>query len=192
VTADPYSALWDLYRRIDGTGLPVFVGGAVAAMAHGEPRSTQDIDIIVRAVPDDADRIIAAFPERDRFYVPDRSVVRAELGREGGQFNILDYTSGMKADLYVAGKDPLNAYGLAHTVERQVGPQLLRVASPTYVIAMKLRFFAMSHQDKHLRDIRALLVTCRDDIDMGLVGEWAGRAGVVDAWEDCLRREGDE
>jgi hypothetical protein len=46
---------------------------------------------------------------------------------------------------------------------------------------MKLRFFAMSGQEKHLRDIRSM-VRLLPSLDHRLVQEWSVRYGVSDAW----------
>lgn len=181
-----------LHDRLVATGLPCFVGGAVAAMTYGEARTTLDIDVVVQATPADADRFAQAFPPAE-FYVPQPSVLRSELARrDGGQFNVIDLTTGMKADIYVAGDDPLIAYGFAHASERELGGHRLRIAPATYVVAMKLRFYGISHQDKHLRDVRSILALSPEEVDVAEVTRWAERFGVADAWKDCQERRGEE
>jgi hypothetical protein len=181
-----------LYDNLVGTGVPVLVGGSVAAMWYGEPRSTLDIDLIVRAEPDDAERLAAAFPE-DAFYVPPLEAIRRELGRgRHGQFNVIDLASGLKADIYVAGDDPLIAYGFTHARLQGVGDVTLNIAPATYVVAMKLRFFGISRQEKHLRDIRSLLAVSADEVDTQRVSDWAREFGVEGTWRDCLTAPGEE
>jgi hypothetical protein len=181
-----------LYERLVGTGLPVFVGGSVAAMWYGEPRSTLDIDLVVRAGPADAERFVAAFPPPG-FYLPPLEVLREELARgSGGHFNVIDLASGLKADVYVAGDDPLIAYGFEEAAPRPYGGLSLTIASATYVVAMKLRYYGISRQDKHLRDIRSLLAISPAAVDMERVAAWARRFGVEAAWEACRRQPGEE
>lgn len=181
-----------LYQRLAETGLPIMVGGSVAAMWYGEPRSTLDIDVILRAGPSDADRLASAFPEAE-FYVPPAEAIRRELGRaREGQFNVIDLTSGLKADIYVAGDDPLIAYGFAHTRQEEVAGLTLNLAPATYVVAIKLRFYGLSQQDKHLRDVRSLLATSPELVDMERVAAWAKDYGVEEAWEACQTRSGEE
>jgi hypothetical protein len=181
-----------LYQALVGTGLPVFVGGSIAAMWYGEPRSTLDIDLIVRAGPADAERIAGAYPEAE-FYVPPLETLRAELARgSGGQFNVIDLASGLKADVYVAGDDPLIAYGFEEASPQDAGGLELNIAPATYVVAMKLRFYGISQQDKHLRDIRSLLAISPEQVDSEQVAEWARRYGVEDAWGQCQQRAGEE
>ncbi len=181
-----------LYLNLVNTGLPVFVGGSVAAMWYGEPRSTLDIDVVIRASREDAERIGSGFPP-EAFYVPPLEVIRAELGlKRGGQFNVLDLASGLKADVYVAGDDPLIAYGFEGATPEQVEGVTLNIAPATYVVAMKLRFFSISKQDKHLRDIRSLLAISPESVDFEWVRTWAESFGVADTWEECQQRRGEE
>ncbi|HBP18196.1 MAG TPA: hypothetical protein DEA08_10440 [Planctomycetes bacterium] len=181
-----------LYQRFEALGLPLFVGGSLAAMVYGEPRSTLDIDVVIQATPPDAERFVSAFPPRE-FYLPPLEVIRDELARgSSGQFNVIDLASGLKADVYPAGEDPLIAYGMAEAVEHDSRGQTYRVAPPTYVVAMKLRFFSISKQDKHLRDVRSILEVSPELLDFERVGEWAQRYGVEDAWLDCQARAGEE
>jgi len=181
-----------LYRLLAGTGLPCMIGGGVAAILYGEPRTTLDIDIAITCAPADAERIAAAFTD-PRFYVPPIEVIRREIRRGAkGSFNIIDSETSYKADIYPAGSDELNAFGFAHRVEVDTGHGVVAVAPLTYVIAMKLRYWAISRQDKHLRDIRALVHLHPEHIDHTIVEHWARTARAEDAWRDCLRRAGDE
>jgi hypothetical protein len=180
-----------IYGRLQATGLPCLIVGSVASSAYGEPRSTLDIDVVVKADGKDAERILSAFPG-DRFYVPPIEVLRRELSRSNGTFNIIDSETSLKADIYPAGSDPLIAYAFDHAQSCVLGGQMVRLAPPTYLVAMKLRYFAMSHQDKHLRDIRGILAVSADRVDKAMVERVAIESGVAEAWSDCQRRAGDE
>ena len=188
----PEPALIDFFRRIAAVDLPCFIGGSVATTFFGEPRLTLDIDLVVAARDTDAERLLAAFPE-ELYYRPPLETVRRELERgAAGGFNVIDERTGLKADIYPSGDDPLNAYGFAHAVERESGAVRVLVASPTYSVARKLSWFAMSGQDKHLRDIRGLLASVPERIDHAVVEHWATVAGATAAWCACLRRIGEE
>ncbi|MBA3938344.1 MAG: nucleotidyl transferase AbiEii/AbiGii toxin family protein [Planctomycetes bacterium] len=188
----PEPALLEFFQRIDAVDLPCFIGGSVATTFFGEPRLTLDIDLVVAAGEADAERLMSAFPE-ERYYRPPLETVRRELQRgAAGGFNVIDERTGLKADIYPSGDDPLNAYGFAHALARDAGTARVLVASPTYSVARKLRWFAMSGQDKHLRDIRGLLASVPERIDHAVVEEWAADAGVLEAWRACLRRIGEE
>ncbi len=86
--------------RLEAIGAPYMVTGATAAILYGQPRVTNDLDVVLAL--DDAARIslLNAFPETE-FYVPPESVIRAEQARnQRGHFNLIHHESGYKADIY--------------------------------------------------------------------------------------------
>lgn len=50
---------------LDRLGVAYFVTGSMASTAYGEPRFTNDVDIAIRATPDEAADVARAFPEPD-------------------------------------------------------------------------------------------------------------------------------
>jgi hypothetical protein len=45
------------------------VTGGLAAIIYGEPRLTNDVDIVLRLEPEDAERLLAGFPA-PAYYAP--------------------------------------------------------------------------------------------------------------------------
>ena len=75
-------------------------------MFYGEPRLTNDVDIVVSLAEAELPGFEAAFPDAE-FYRPPREVLLVELGRSRrGHFNLIDHRTGFKADIYLAGLDP--------------------------------------------------------------------------------------
>ncbi len=165
--------------------------GSIAAMHFGEPRATIDIDLVLNAKPEDAARIASAFRD-ERYYVPPVAVIERELRRRGGAFNIVDTTTGLKADCYSAGNDELGRYQFDHAIPGTLGTTPVYFAPPAAIIAMKLRYHAMSGQDKHLRDIRAMLVTSPELIDGEFLDRWTAQQALSDVWNRCREQAGDE
>ncbi len=172
--------------------IPCMVVGSVASTVWGEPRSTLDIDLVVAARSADAERIAALFPE-PRYFVRPIEVIRREIARGArGTFNLIDTTTGLKADIYPGADEPVNAWGMARRVPVETATSIIYVAPVSCVIAGKLRFYAMSKQDKHLRDIRGMLRLSMAQVDTTFIEEVARRHGVEVAWSDCLARPGVE
>ena len=187
----PFTDLARFCERLADVDLHWLVVGSVAAMHFGEPRATIDIDLVVDAPPESAGRIASAFDE-DRYYVPPVAVIERELRRSGGAFNIVDTETGLKADCYTPGKDELGRYQFDYAVAGMLGETPVSFAPPAAIIAMKLRYHAMSGQDKHLRDIRAMLATSPELIDMGFLEHWTAANGLDGTWNLCRSRVGEE
>lgn len=65
------------------------IAGGIAAIVYGEPRLTQDIEVVVGLRPGDAQRVAAQFPE-PAFYCAPVEVIAEEAGGDAhGHFNLL-------------------------------------------------------------------------------------------------------
>src|SRR5262245_33639324 len=89
----------DLLRHaaelLDRLGLTYLVTGSTATITYGEPRFTNDIDIVLDLPADRVDEFCAGFPPPD-FYLSREAV--ADAVRTGFQFNVLHPSSGLKID----------------------------------------------------------------------------------------------
>lgn len=187
----PLDGPFAFYDRVVDAGIPCMVVGSVGAIAYGEPRATVDIDLVLALRVEDIDALIAAFPG-PRFYLPHREAIEAELRKRSGHLKAIEIDTGLKADLYPLGDDPLQEYGLENASSVPIAGRLVTVAPPTYLVAMKLRWYAMSRQEKHLRDIRSMLRLSGPLIDRAIVDRWSTASRTDDAWRDCQARAGEE
>jgi hypothetical protein len=169
--------------RFDASGVEWMIAGGVASIVYGEPRLTQDLDIVASLAAVDADRLARQFPEPE-FYCAPPEVIAEEAGREAfGHFNVMHLETGARADVYLVGKDALARRGLAARRTIQLLGRTVPIAPPEDVILHKLRFRQKGASDRHLRDVRAMLRVLGDSIDrialardaaeLGLTAEWA-------------------
>jgi hypothetical protein len=164
------------------------IGGSVAAIFYGEPRLTHDVDLIVTLNSGDVPTLARMFPQQD-FYLPPPEAITEEIGREGGQFNIVHQATGFKADFYVAGRDPLNNWGLRMRREIPFEGERVPVAPPEYVVLRKLEYFREGGSEKHLRDIRSILAVWGSQLDSDVLDSWIGRLDLISEWEKVERQQ---
>jgi hypothetical protein len=169
--------------RLESTGAPYMVTGATAAILYGQPRVTNDLDVVISL--NDATRaaLLLAFPEKE-FYIPPESVIRAEQARQQrGHFNLIHHESGYKADVYLAGSDPLHAWALP--LRRRLswdGDLAMTVAPPEYVVLRKLEYYREGRSAKHPADIRAIREIT--GVDEAMLAPWLERMGLDALWRD--------
>src|SRR5438876_489195 len=97
-------------RPLNRAGIRYVVTGSVAAIFYGEPRLTHDVDFVVFLNEADINSLSKAFPAPD-FYLPPHETITTETLREQrGHFNIIHVETGFKADMYLTGRDDLNAW----------------------------------------------------------------------------------
>ncbi len=168
--------------------IPYLVTGGVASVVYGEPRFTRDIDMVVQLRPGDAARFVGAWAPAE-FYVPPVETVAEESRRPAhGHFNLMHHDSAMRADIYLPGEDPLNAWALEHPVTRVVDGEPVTMAPIEAVILNKLRYYQAGGSDRHLRDIESMIEISGDQIDHVLLERWALRIGVAGEWDEVRGR----
>lgn len=104
-----------LVEALQRLGLEYFVTGSVAAIYYGEPRFTNDIDVVVRLSQQLVVEFCAQFPAPE-FYVSEEAAKAAVRTR--GQFNIIHPDSGLKVDVIVLADTP---YDRSRLSRKQLG-----------------------------------------------------------------------
>jgi len=182
--------LYDLLAHVAATferlRIPYLVTGSVASMAYGEPRLTNDIDVVAGIRADDIPALLAAFPAHE-FYLSEEAV--REAIRRQGQFNIIHPGSGLKVDVMVQKDTPFDRSRFARArVLRPAESYEAAFASAEDVIIKKLEYYREGGSEKHLRDITGMLKVSGDEIDRAYIVEWADRLGLRDIWDMIQRR----
>lgn len=173
-------------QRLNTLAVPYMVSGSAAVIIYGEPRLTHDVDLIVVLDREHMARLTEVFPPAE-FYCPPAEIIAVEAAREQrGHFNIIHHQTGFKADIYLSGRDPLHAWGLARARRLQVEGQLVVVAPPEYVILRKLEYFREGGSEKHLRDIRSILATSPGAIDRAELEKLIAARSLQDAWRAAV------
>ena len=165
------------------------IGGAIAAWAWGEPRATQDIDIVIDLPIRAVGKLSKELNKRDML-VPAEIILDTLLeDRADIPINAIHIYSGFKADLYpVRSGDELRRSAFQRRQRVDFGPPIGRVYihSPEDLILYKLLYFGLSQQSKHSRDIAAILRTKKDQLDLAYVEQWATRLGLNSLWKELL------
>lgn len=175
--------LGEITAELDRAGIAHMVAGSVASTYYSEPRTTQDIDIVID--PDQGSlRVFVAALDPARYYVGDAEAAFACRGL----FNVIDTTSGWKVDMIVCRDRPFSRNELER--RRQVAIEGLRVslASPEDTILAKLEWGELSGSARQHRDVQAIVEAMGDDLDVEYLRRWAVELGVGDALAEVLDR----
>ena len=180
----------ELLRHVVGVleslKLRYFVTGSIASIYYGEPRLTNDIDVVVDLPEQIVPEFCAAF-SGDEFYLSDEAAIRAI--RKYGTFNILHPSSGLKIDVIVPEKTLFNHHRFQRTKRVQAADGLeSSFSSAEDVIVMKMEFFRQGGSDKHLRDITGILKLSGDRLDTDYIENWADQMGLETIWRTLRSR----
>jgi hypothetical protein len=188
---DPLAPALRLIRLLDELGVSYAVGGSVASSIHGEPRATEDVDVVV----DLPDAQVGVLVEglASSFYVSERHA--HEAVRRRGSFNVIDMGSARKVDVFVA-DDRARRTQLGRRQAISLGvdgaPPFLYVVSAEDIVVQKLAWFRRGGErsERQWRDVLGVLKVQGERLDLGYLLESGEQAGVADLLSRALVEAG--
>ncbi len=171
-------------RCLNDLAIPYFVTGSVASFLYGEPRLTQDIDIVADIQESHIPALLRSFPATE-FYIDESSIRRAILAKS--QFNIIHPSSGNKIDVIIPKEGPFDRGRFERRRSVQTPDGLtIQYSSPEDIIVSKLEFYREGRSDKHLRDIAGIIKISGEELDLGYIASVTQGKGLRDIWEELL------
>jgi hypothetical protein len=181
---EPSSLLRYLTEILERLNIPYLVVGSMATILYGEPRFTNDIDVVVLLAPEKIRPFCESFPGPE-FYCPVEMVEDSVRGRF--PFNVLQPGTGLKIDVMIATDSPFDRSRMSRAVRLPAAPDLMAwFASPEDVILKKLEFYRDGGSDKHIRDILGVLKVQGDRVDRAYIADWAKQLNLTTEWELVL------
>ncbi|HZD04194.1 MAG TPA: hypothetical protein VE173_04725 [Longimicrobiales bacterium] len=181
---DPVVVALAFTRVLDRLGIRHLVGGSLASSVHGEPRSTNDIDVVADLRREDVAPFVEAV--EGEYYVSPPAVRRAI--RAGSSFNVIHLSAAVKVDVFVSGGDPFEEERLRSRRQVQVSsdpPESIYLDTAEHSVLRKLEWFRRGGEtsERQWRDVLAILRIQGDRLDRAHLDMWARRLGILDLLE---------
>jgi len=178
--------LRDVLDAIEAAQVDYLIGGAVAAWAWGEARTTRDFDVVVD-LP--LNRIISLSQELAQrgMAVPQEIIIDLLVSPADLPIHAIHNPTGYKAEIFLLRpNDALRASALSRRMLVDLGPSIgeVYVHSPEDLIVYKLLYYSLSQQTKHIRDISSIVKTIGDDLEIAYIRRWVTRLDLEDVWQD--------
>ncbi len=176
-----YELLQKVITAFEELNIDYIVTGAVASMAYGEPRLTNDIDIVADIKTEQVVLLEQYFPH-DEFYFDIEMVHEAIIHKS--QFNIIHPGSGLKVDVIIYQDTDFDRsrFSRSKRIQPAEGYQA-NFAAPEDVIIKKMEYYKEGGSDKHLRDITGILKISGSDVDRKYIVTWAKKLGLINIWD---------
>ena len=176
---DPVGVALRVGAAIEAAGGAYFVGGSLASSLQGEPRATNDIDIVLDLPIGRVDRLVAGLGPT---FEVDTDMLRDAL-LHGRSCNIFYLPVVMKVDLFGVGSTPFDASEFARRRPVAVrGAETLVLKSPEDTVLRKLLWYREGGfvSERQWRDVVEVLRVSGGDMTDGYLTEWARRLGLSD------------
>lgn len=137
---------------LDACSVPYMATGGVALLAYGEPRFTADADLLIAPTAESLECFLGR--REPDWYVSAEAA--HEALRERTMFNLIETSTGWKADLIVMGNEHFatSAFSRRRAISA-LGITLYGV-SPEDLVLSKLRWAAVTDSEKQTRDAKGL------------------------------------
>jgi hypothetical protein len=178
-----------LIEALKSAGVDYMIGGAIAAWAWGEPRSTQDLDLVVDIPFEVVSSLSNELKVRDMLVPPEVILDAMAEDRADIPISAIHLHSGLKADLYpVRSGDELRqmAFQRRREVDFDQPVGIVYVHSPEDLIIYKLVYFSISEQPKHIRDLTAILQAQKNMLDLDYIVKWVDHLGLTTIWNELF------
>lgn len=148
-------ALFERLRAaLEKAGIPYFVTGSFASSAHGVPRSTNDIDIVIAPTREQLRVLLDELPESD--FAQDREDALDALSRRS-QFNVIDQGTMWKIDFILRQQTPFDASRFARRELVEIAGVRLYAASAEDVLITKLWWAKLGESERQLIDAAGII-----------------------------------
>lgn len=176
--------LTQLAQLLEMAGVPFMVAGSHASSYYGQPRSTNDVDLVIDPTAEQLDRFLGLLG--DRYYVSPEAA--RDALRRRSMFNLIDFAAGWKADLIVRQERP---FSIEEFRRRQIGTlygRPLPIASPEDLILSKLEWDRLTPSERQVQDALQVAVVQGLRLDRAYLRQWAPLLGVADRLDELLRK----
>ncbi|HEX9727936.1 MAG TPA: hypothetical protein VGA37_05490 [Gemmatimonadales bacterium] len=185
---DPLAVALDIAGILEQLRIGYVAAGSLASSFHGEPRSTNDVDFVVDLTPGQVAEFVAALG--NRYYVS--ADAATDAARNGGAFNLIQYATAVKVDLFVAGDDPFDAERLAARTRERIGAtdrETVYMDTAEHTILRKLEWYRRGGEvsERQWRDVIGIIRSQAGGLDWHRLRSWAPRLGVADLLERAHR-----
>lgn len=193
---DPLALALRVGATLDAHAIPYVIVGSVAAVVHGEYRTTRDIDVVLNLTTSAVGALVNALRDDFTFLPSDitDALMRLPEARadstQRASFCAYDKTTGFQIDVYLSSGRPFEVaqFQRVQVVDIPGEPGgTLRVASAEDTVLAKLEWYKLAPSDRQWRDVQAILRVQDDALDVAYLRQWAGELGVAELLEWALK-----
>jgi hypothetical protein len=168
-----------LQRALDTVGIPYMVTGSFASSAHGEPRASKDIDIVIAPTREQLIELIKQFPAGE-YHAVEYEALWAFDHRS--MFNLVDYATGWRVDLILKKPRPFSDTEFNRREVLEFAGLRLSFASAEDILISKLEWVKEGESQRQLEDAAGIIRVQGENLDTAYVEYWVHQLGLDAQW----------
>jgi hypothetical protein len=181
--------LGDLLSRVvfalEAAAIPYMVTGSIASSAHGLPRSTRDLDVVIRPTSEALIALIQLFPESEYYADVEQALHAFE---SGSQFNVIDFATGWKVDFIIAEQSEYGRASFARRRRIDIAGVPVFVTSAEDVILNKLKWAKLGSSGQQVQDAAGIFSNQGKSLDFEYIEHWVAELHLGEQWRQATQR----
>jgi len=159
--------------------------GSYASSVHGNPRASQDIDIVIAPNRPQLLALLKLLPDTE-YYVSDEAALDALARRS--QFNVVDFATGWKVDFIIAKDREFSRTEFERRRLLELDGLALYFASPEDVLIAKLEWAKLGASSRQIEDAAGIIALQGNQLDTAYVSHWVDALGLQAQWSTAQQR----
>lgn len=172
-----------LIKMLDKSNIPYMLSGSISSGFHGQPRATNDADIIIDPSQEQLTSFVSSLgPD---YYINKEAAIQAL--NDNSMFNIIDIQAGWKADLIIRKKRAYSKQEFSTRKNITLMGMSLWVLSPEDSILSKLEWSKGSESQTQFKDALGVIMVQWDSLDFDYMKKWAKELQIEDSLKQLLK-----
>jgi hypothetical protein len=172
---------------LEEADIPYFVTGSFASSAHGIPRATNDIDIVIAPTRKQLEQLLSRFPESEYALSPEDAF---DALKHRASFNVIDYATFWKVDFILRQYTPFDASRFARKQVVEIAGVRLDTATAEDILITKLWWAKLGESERQINDAAGIVQVQGDMLDREYVERWVAVLELEDQWRAAIARAG--
>ena len=150
---------------LDQLKIDYFITGGLARAIWGTPRSTSDIDVVIKILESQVGLLAKALRKISKLGYIDEDTAK-EAVRHKGEFNFIDPNSGLKVDFWVAKNNAKSLSEFHRRVLKNVEGTKIYFISPEDLVLNKLEWHKQGGSQVQLEDVKSIIKSSGKNLNM--------------------------
>lgn len=173
-----------VFKSLERMRIPYMLTGSVAIFHYAEPRSTNDVDVVIDPSEEQLEEFLSEFQE---VAMAEREPA-LDAFRRRSMFNIICYESAEKMDLILLKEHAYDRTAFHRRKRVKLAGFPVNIVTAEDLILGKLRWARHSLSELQLRDVSGLMGTQKEDLDWKYLDHWVKEL-VLDQTYTISKRE---
>lgn len=174
-----YQVVLPIVEALEDNSIAYYIGGSVASIAYGMPRSTMDVDIAVDIAPKQLAPLLARLAPLGYIDEP----AAQDALRFGGTFNLIPFSGPAKIDFFLPKRRPFDQAifeRVRYVTLHDNAPRPIALPSPEDIVLLKLEWYEATNRASlhQWPDVLGVLQGQAEVLDRVYLQHWAKILGL--------------